>query len=96
MGMSRRIAALLLIAASAARAASPHLANIDPPGVKCGADTEVTITGDHLEDAQGLLIYTPGIQVLSMTAVDAGKAKAWLRVAANSPLGCLLYTSRCV
>jgi len=47
----------------------------------------VTITGDHLEDAQGLLIYTPGIQVLSMTAVDAGKAKAWLRVAANSPLG---------
>jgi hypothetical protein len=85
--MSRRIAALLVIIGSAARAASPHLANIDPPGVQCGTDAEVTITGDHLQDAQGLLIYTPGIQVLSMTPVDAGKAKAWLRVAPDSPLG---------
>jgi hypothetical protein len=85
--MVPRIAALLLIAASAARAASPHLGNIDPPGVQCGVDTEVTITGDHLQDAQGLLIYSTGIQVLSMTAIDGGTAKAWLRVAADSPLG---------
>jgi len=85
--MARRIAALLLIFAAAARGASPHLGGIDPPGVQCGVDTDVLLTGDHLQDARGLLIYSPGITVLSMTAVDNGKVRATLRVAGDSPLG---------
>jgi hypothetical protein len=88
--MFPRIAALLLLLAGVARvahAASPHLGAIDPPGVQAGADTDVTISGQHLQDAQGLLFYTPGIQVLSWQPVDQGKVHARLRVAPDCPLG---------
>ena len=72
-GYAARIEALLLVAlsfAGALRAASPHLANIDPPGIQRGADTDVTISGDRLQDAQGLLFYSPGIDVLSLQAAQ--------------------------
>ena len=85
--MLPRIAALLLLLAGAASAASPHLSAIDPPGIQAGADTDVTISGQHLQDAQGLLFYTPGIQVLSWKPVDQGKIQALLRVLPDSPLG---------
>ena len=88
--MARRIPALLLLLAGGActaRAASPHLAGIDPPGVQRGADTDVTISGDRLQDARGLLIYSPGIEVLSLQPDNAGRVRARLRAAADCPLG---------
>jgi hypothetical protein len=85
--MGRWIAALLLLAAVAARAASPRFAAIDPPGVQRGADSDVTISGQHLQDAQGMLFYNPGIQVIAWKVVDQGKVLARLRVAPDSPLG---------
>ena len=85
--MVQRIAALLLILCGAARAASPHLDNILPPGIQRGADTDVVITGSRLSDARGLLIYAPGIQVLSMQPVNDGKVLARLRAAPDCPLG---------
>jgi hypothetical protein len=85
--MVRRIAALLLLFGGVLRAASPQLAGIDPPGVQRGADTDVIISGQRLQDARGLLVYAPGIQVLSIQALDQGKVRARLRVAADSPLG---------
>jgi hypothetical protein len=85
--MRRRIAAFLLLFAATARAASPHFAAIDPPGIQRGADSDVTISGQHLQDALGLLFYVPGIQILSWKPVDQGRVLARLRVAADSPLG---------
>jgi hypothetical protein len=85
--MLRRIAALLLILAGAAHAASPQLAAFDPPGIQRGADTDVTISGDRLQDAKGLLIYAPGVQVLSMQPLGGNKVRARLHVAPDSPLG---------
>jgi hypothetical protein len=85
--MLRRIAAFLLLFAATVRAASPHFAAIDPPGVQRGADSDVTISGQHLQDAMGLLFYEPGIQVISWKPVDPGRVLARLRVAPDSPLG---------
>jgi hypothetical protein len=86
--MSKRIAALVwLIGAMVARGASPHFAAIDPPGIQRGVDSDVTISGQHLLDAQGLLFYNPGIQILSWKAIDQGKVLARLRVLPDSPLG---------
>lgn len=84
--MLQRIAAFLLILGGAARAASPHLGAIDPPGIQRGADTDVTISGDRLQDARGILFYSPGIEVLSLKA-DGGKVTARLHAAADCALG---------
>src|SRR5271166_6721147 len=85
--MCRRIAALLFLFCVTAHAGSPHFTAIDPPGIQRGVDTDVTITGQHLLDAQGLLSYNPGIAVISWKPVDQGKVLARLRVAPDSPLG---------
>ncbi|MGA3170423.1 MAG: PPC domain-containing protein [Chthoniobacteraceae bacterium] len=85
--MIPRIAALLLFLGSAVLAASPHLDGIDPAGLERGMDTQVTISGDRLGDARGLLFYKPGIAVVSMQLDPGGKLHAVLRVAPNCPLG---------
>jgi hypothetical protein len=85
--MFRRIVALLFLVAGVAHAGSPHFTAIDPPGLQRGADSDVTISGEHLQDAQGLLVYSPGIQILSWKAVDQGKVQARLRVLPDCPLG---------
>jgi hypothetical protein len=70
-----------------ALAASPQLSAFNPAGIQRGADTDVTISGQRLQDARGLLVYTPGIQVLSMQPLDPGHLRARLRVLPDSPLG---------
>jgi len=85
--MFQRIAALLLMLGCAARAATPHLGGIDPTGIQRGADTDVTITGDRLQDARGILFYSPGIDVVSLNADAGGKVRAQLHAAPDCPLG---------
>jgi hypothetical protein len=85
--MIRRIAAVLFMVAGAVRAASPHIGAIDPPGVQRGTDTDIAVTGGRLQDARGLLFYSPGIQVFSFHPVDGGRVRARLRVAPDCALG---------
>ena len=85
--MLPRIAALLLILGGAVRAASPHLAGMDPAGVQRGADTDVSFSGDRLQDARGILFYNPGIQVASLKPGNGSKFVAHLHVTADCPLG---------
>jgi len=85
--ISRRITALLFILGGAVRAASPHLAGIDPAGLQRGTDTDIVITGGHLQDARGLLFYNPGLALLSLRADNDGKVRARLRAAPDCPLG---------
>ena len=85
-------ASLLAIApalalAAACRGASPHLASIDPPGVQRGAEGEITLSGERLEDAKGLLFYEGGIGVTALQPMPGGKVKAKLQVAADCALG---------
>jgi hypothetical protein len=80
-------AVLLLVVGGVVQAASPHVSQIDPPGVQRGVETEITISGERLKDARGLLFYSPGMEVLSLQADDAGKVRARLRAAPDCPLG---------
>ena len=84
--MRQRIAALFLVLSGTVRAASPHLAGLDPAGIQRGADTDVTITGDRLQDAKGVLFYSPGIEVVSLKA-EGGKVQVKLHAAADCALG---------
>lgn len=70
-----------------AGAASPQFNGINPAGGQRGAEVEVTITGERLNDAKGLLFYSPGIEVAALDAAEKGKVKAKLRIAADCSLG---------
>lgn len=86
----RRLVALscfALLAATTARAAEPQLSVIDPVGVQIGVETEVKFIGARLADAQGLLLYSPGVTVTSLTAPADNTVVAKLKVEPNAPLG---------
>lgn len=86
---SRPVAALVgcLLLSCAARAASPVMSGIDPPGAQRGSEQAVIITGDRLHDAKGLLFYSDGIEVSDFQIVDGKKGRATLKIAPDCPLG---------
>ncbi len=85
--MLRRALAIWFVCAAALQAASPQLDFVDPPGGQRGAELEMTITGQHLDDAKGLLFYSPGIEVESLTPSGGGKLFAKLKIGADCSLG---------
>jgi len=78
--------ALLTIAVEA-QAASPVISTLTPQGAQRGTDIELKIRGDRLDDAQEIMLYEPGIQVLELKAVDAKNVTAKLKVASDAVLG---------
>lgn len=77
-----------LLFSLAASAVAPNLVTIIPRGIPRGADTEVTLVGDSLADAVDIMFHDTGIQMVSITAQEDGKAaKAVLRVAPDCPVG---------
>jgi hypothetical protein len=71
----------------AARAGSPSVSSIDPQGGQRGSEFEVVISGERLQDAKGLLFYSPGVEVTSLEVIDAKKIKAKLKIASDCPFG---------
>ncbi len=72
--------------------AGPKLSNVLPHGVQRGIESEITLSGTNLEDAEELLLYSPGIEVLEFKHPEDEKQKGRsvtvkLRVAADCPLG---------
>ena len=78
---------LILCATSAAHAASPALETVVPRGAQKGTEVEVTFRGARLADAEEVLLYGPGLTVTEFKAVDAGSAKAKVKVAPDAKLG---------
>lgn len=90
MSILVRAAAVLAIGsviAEAARAVEPALGSIQPTGVQRAAETEVTYSGARLGDAQELLFYSPGIEVVSLAPVNDNSVKAKLKVAPECRMG---------
>jgi hypothetical protein len=58
----------LVIAAlgNTALAVAPSLSAIRPAGFQFGTEVEVSFTGARLGDAQELMFYSPGIEVLEL------------------------------
>ena len=77
-----------LLFSLAASAIAPSLVTIMPRGVPRGAETEVTLIGDSLADAVDIMFHDTGIELVSITPQEDGKAaKAVLRVAPDCPVG---------
>jgi hypothetical protein len=68
-------------------AVEPSLGKMTPSGLQRGVETEVTIDGSRLADAQEILFYTPGVTVSEFVAGKDNQVKAKLKVAPDCRMG---------
>lgn len=71
----------------AVRAVSPDVGVISPSGFQIGTDVEATFSGTRLADAQELLFYSPGIEVIELKAEGDNAVKAKLKISPDCRLG---------
>lgn len=87
---SRLLPAVLLVCTVASAVASdPTLTVITPRGVQRGAEHVLTFSGARLQDAEQILFYEPGIEVLKIEpdAKNTKIVRATVKVAADCELG---------
>jgi hypothetical protein len=75
------------LVASSVLATSPNLVSILPVGAQRGTEVELSFDGDRLQDAEEVLCYEPGLQVLKLNSVTNKQVKAQLKLASDCPLG---------
>ena len=78
---------VLLAICSTTHAAAPSLTGIRPTGFQVGAEVDVSFTGARLGDAQELLFYSPGIQVVELKAEKDNVVTARLAVSPDCRMG---------
>ena len=72
----------LLAMATTTFATAPRLNSITPPGGQRGTEVDVRFNGERLDDAQEVVFYGKGIEV-----VELKTNKARLKIASDCPLG---------
>ncbi|MBB5351470.1 hypothetical protein HNR46_001707 [Haloferula luteola] len=78
----------LLLLTAPALAFSPDLQQVQPRGGPRGAEVEIHLLGERLQDPQEILFHHPGIEVLELKGQEDGKqAIAKVRIAADASLG---------
>ncbi len=80
------VAIAVFVSAVPAFAASPRLTRITPSGIQRGVEHEVTFSGNNMADAQDILFYSPGFEVVKVVG-DGNTCKATIKVAADCRLG---------
>ena len=88
------LSAMLLIFTSVSHASSPALSIITPRNVQRGVENTITFNGARLADAEEILFYSPGFDVVELTP-EAGKATAKVNIAADCRLGEHVAHVRC-
>lgn len=73
--------------AAVARAASPTVAEVTPRGGQRGTEVTLTLKGDRLDDAEGLLFDGPGLAVRALRVKDAKTVEVSLAIAPDCALG---------
>jgi hypothetical protein len=81
--------AILATSSSGALAADPALGAIVPYGGQRGSELEVQFQGARLGDAQQILIYEPGIEVVSLEPAGDNAVKTKLRLLPECRLGAI-------
>lgn len=91
-GLAQCCALSFCLAAQVAFAAAPRFTNLDPRGAHRGTEIKVSLQGSNLEDAEELLIYDSGIEVVSLEHPEEENQKGrrvdvTLKVAEGCPTG---------
>ena len=79
--------AVLLCAAAEAGAVAPHLASVLPTGGQRGTQVGVSFHGDRLQDAEEVICYEPGLEVLKLNLVTNKIVTAQVKIAPDCTLG---------
>ena len=84
--------AVLALTAGTASAATPRFTNLLPHGVQRGTEADVVLYGTNLQDAEEVLLYDSGMEVLSITQPEAENQQGRqitvrFNIAADCPLG---------
>ena len=72
---------------SGALAIDPRLGSVSPPGVQAGTEVEMRFSGSRLDDAQEILFYKKGFEVLKIEEKTASAVRVRVKVSADCPLG---------
>ena len=68
-------------------AIDPRLSSVSPPGFQVGTEVEMTFRGSRLDDAEEILFYKKGFEVLSIEEKKAASVKAKVKITADCSLG---------
>jgi len=77
----------LVFSGTAAQAAAPSVGAITPTGFQRGTEVEAVFNGARLGDAQQLLFYSPGLNVLELKAENDTTVKAKVVITPDCRLG---------
>ncbi len=89
------VALAFALSATSLLAADPRLSIITPRGVQRGAEHQLTFSGRQLADAEEILFYSPGFEVLEITSDNENRCRAKIRVAPDAALGEHVAQVRC-
>lgn len=78
---------LAAVATSVSMAADPQLSIIVPRGAQRGTEQVFRFAGARLNDAEEILFYEPGFEVLEIKAADANNIDVKVRIAPDCALG---------
>jgi len=78
---------VLLLFAASAQAVAPNLASITPTGGQRGTEIEVGFNGDRLQDAEEIICYEPGLQIVKLSLITNKVVKAQVKLAPDCKLG---------
>ena len=76
-----------LMCAVAAFATAPRLSNISPPGGQRGTEVDLTFSGERLDDAQEIVLYHPGLEILKLEENKTNSFRARLKISPDCRLG---------
>jgi hypothetical protein len=85
--MTRHSIFLYLVVAPMALATSPQLQDISPTGGQRGIELEVSFHGERLQDAEEVICYEPGLQILKLNLVTNKTVKAQIKIGSDCRLG---------
>ena len=84
-------AAALAVLCTASASASPRFQNILPHGGQRGTEVDVVLYGTNFEDAEEIMLYDRGMDVVSLEQPEEAnkgrQLKVRFRIAADAPLG---------
>jgi hypothetical protein len=78
---------ILFCAALESGAVAPHVASLMPTGGQCGTQVELSFRGDRLQDAEEIIAYEPGLELVKIGLVTNHVVKAQVRIASDCRLG---------
>jgi hypothetical protein len=85
------LATVVVLTALTLEAAAPRFSEMLPRGVQRGSEVELTLSGSNLEDAEELMLYDTGLEVVSFTHPEGDQRgrqiKVRVKVAEDCPIG---------